>query len=87
MNRRIATFVAFALALTILAVLPCPASAQAAKTETDLTGTWKGELGAGAGKLHIVLTITKAADGAFSGQLNSVDQGANGLPVASIAPV
>jgi peptidase M23-like protein len=75
-NGHTATFVALTLALAILAVLPCSASAQATKTEADLTGTWKGELGAGSAKLHIVLTITKAADGAFSGQLNSVDQGA-----------
>ena len=64
-------------------MLPCPTSAQAAKTETDLAGTWKGELGAGSAKLHIILTITKAADGAFSGQLNSVDQGAM-IPMENI---
>jgi len=57
-------------------MVPARAMGQAAKANNDLAGTWKGELGPGAGKLHIVLTITKAADGAFSGQLNSVDQGA-----------
>jgi murein DD-endopeptidase len=75
-NCRISTFVAFALAVAILAVLPRPAFAQAAKTESDLVGTWKGELGAGAAKLRVVLTITKLSGGEFSGQLNSVDQGA-----------
>ena len=75
-SRRIATFVAFAIAIVLSAMIPARAMGQAAKADSDLAGTWKGELGADAAKLHIVLTITKAADGAFSGQLNSVDQGA-----------
>ena len=68
----IATFVALAVALLLCAVFPQPARPQAAG---DLAGTWKGELGQGAAKLHIVLSITKSSDGSFSGQLNSVDQG------------
>jgi murein DD-endopeptidase len=72
----LATFVAFTMAIALSAMVSARALGQAAKTDSDLAGTWKGELGAGAAKLHIVLTITKAADGAFSGQLNSVDQGA-----------
>jgi murein DD-endopeptidase len=71
--RYIATFVALATALLLSAVLPLSARPQAAAS--DLAGTWKGELGAGAAKLHIVLTITKSSDGSFSGELNSVDQG------------
>lgn len=71
-----ATFVALALAMVLSATAPPRAAGQAAKAGADLAGTWKGELGTGAAKLHIILTITKAADGAFSGQLNSVDQGA-----------
>ena len=81
--RRIATFVAFTMAIALSAMLPARAAGQAGKAETDVAGTWKGELGEGAGKLHIVLTITKAADGMFSGQLNSVDQGAT-LPMGNI---
>ena len=71
-----ATFVAFSMAIVLSAMTPTRGLGQAAKADSDLAGTWKGELGAGSAKLHIVLTITKAADGAFSGQLNSVDQGA-----------
>ena len=48
-----------------------------------MAGTWKGELGAGAAKLRVVLTITKLAGGEFSGQLVSVDQGAT-LPMENI---
>ena len=73
-DRRIATFVALALAILFGSMLPPVAKAQATSA-ADLAGTWKGELGQGAAKLHIVLTITKSSDGAFSGQLNSVDQG------------
>lgn len=80
---RIATFVAFAIAIVLSAMVPSRAARQAGKAESDLAGTWKGELGEGAGKLHIVLTITRTADGAFSGQLNSVDQGAT-LPMGNI---
>jgi len=76
----IATFVAFVLLSTMV---PARAVGQAAKADSDLAGTWKGELGAGAAKLHIILTITKSADGAFAGQLNSVDQGAV-LPMGNI---
>jgi murein DD-endopeptidase len=82
-RRRRRGFVAFLLGVAILASVPCRAMAQAAKTESDLSGSWKGELGEGAGKLHIVLTITKLAGGEFSGQLVSVDQGAT-LPMESI---
>ena len=78
-----ATYVALAMVLSILALLPCRATAQEAKTDTDLAGTWKGELGAGASKLHVVLTITKLSGGEFSGKLLSVDQGAT-LPVDNV---
>ena len=72
-DRRIATFVALVLAILLGAMLPAVAKAQATPA-SDLAGTWKGELGQGAARLHIVLTVTKSSDGAFSGQLNSVDQ-------------
>ena len=76
---RIATFVAtIAAVVAWLVAVPSPAMAQAGAN--DLSGTWKGELGEGAAKLHLVLTITKGSSGAFSGQLNSVDQGAT-LPL------
>ncbi len=82
-RRHIATFVALTVAVALIGMFPAHALAQAAKIDNDLAGTWKGELGADAAKLHIILTITKAADGAFSGQLNSVDQGAV-IPIQNI---
>ncbi len=75
-NWRFATFVAFALAIALSAIAPTRAAGQAANTGSDFAGNWKGELGAGADKLHILLTITKTADGGFAGQGQSVDQGA-----------
>ncbi len=71
------TIPAFLLGIIVLASVPCCAFGQ------DLAGTWKGELGEGAGKLHIVLTIIKLTGGEFSGQLNSVDQGAT-LPMENV---
>ena len=59
------------------------AGAAAQGANADFAGTWKGELGEGAAKLHLVLTVTKASNGEFSGELNSVDQGAT-LPMDSI---
>jgi murein DD-endopeptidase len=80
---RIWAWVEALLGVAILAALPCLALGQDAKTGNDLAGTWKGELGEGAGKLRVVLTIVKLAGGEFSGQLFSVDQGAT-LPMENI---
>jgi murein DD-endopeptidase MepM/ murein hydrolase activator NlpD len=82
-RRAMATFAAIFMMMTALAFVSRRASGQAGSTIGDLAGTWKGELGAGAAKLHIVLTITKAANGEFPGQLNSVDQGAT-LPMENV---
>jgi murein DD-endopeptidase len=80
---RIATFVAFGIAIAMSALVPVRAAGQAGKVEDTLAGTWKGELGEGDGKLHIILTITKLAGGEFSGQLQSVDQGAT-IPMENV---
>lgn len=49
----------------------------------DITGDWNGTLNTGSGELRLVLHVTKNADGTFKSTLDSVDQGANGIPVAS----
>jgi murein DD-endopeptidase len=81
---RIATFVALTTVLVLSVLVPVRIAGQAAKADNDLAGTWKGELGEGAAKLHIVLTITKLTGGEFSGQLNSVDQGAM-IPMENVS--
>jgi murein DD-endopeptidase MepM/ murein hydrolase activator NlpD len=77
------TLFLFLLGVALFVSLPCRAISQTAKAESDGSGTWKGELGEGAAKLHIVLTLTKTSSGDFTGALNSVDQGAS-LPMDNL---
>lgn len=49
----------------------------------DITGDWHGTLNANGGELRLVLHITKNSDGSLKATLDSVDQGANGIPVNS----
>ena len=51
----------------------------------NIAGDWQGTLKPGDVELRLVLHITKNADGNFSATLDSVDQGANGIPVASVS--
>jgi uncharacterized protein len=51
----------------------------------EIVGDWKGTLNAGGSQLHLVLHVTKADDGSLKATLDSVDQGANGIPVSAIA--
>ena len=68
------------LILTMLLVAgACFAGAQ------DIIGDWQGTLSAGGTELHLVLHISKTSDGALKATLDSVDQGANGIPVSSIS--
>jgi uncharacterized protein len=50
-----------------------------------LEGVWEGVLDAGGTQLHMRFHFTKNADGGITATFDSVDQGANGLPVTSIA--
>lgn len=50
----------------------------------DVTGDWQGTLDTGMSQLRLVLHITKSADGKLAATLDSVDQGANGIPVAGV---
>jgi len=49
----------------------------------DIAGDWHGALDTGMGELRLVLHISKSADGSLTSTLDSVDQKANGIPVAS----
>lgn len=68
------------LLLWISAMLVCASGAAA----QDVTGDWQGTLHAGAADLHLILHITRAADGGLQATLDSVDQGANGIPVKTV---
>ncbi len=60
----------------------CIASAHA-QTPPAVTGDWTGTLDVGAAKLHLALHITGPGD-ALHGTLDSLDQGANGIPIDTI---
>ena len=49
-----------------------------------LEGLWQGSLDVGAMKLRLALHVSKAADGKLTGTMDSIDQGANGIPIDSI---
>ena len=57
----------------------------AAATSQSPEGIWEGTLDTGAVKLRLRLKVTKAADGALAAKLDSLDQGANDLPVDVIS--
>jgi CubicO group peptidase (beta-lactamase class C family) len=66
------------IAPALLALLPvCQAQPQ-------IAGDWQGALNVGGAQLHLVLHITAAKDGSLKALLDSVDQGANGIPVTTV---
>ncbi|HVF88738.1 MAG TPA: alpha/beta hydrolase [Blastocatellia bacterium] len=60
-----------------------PASPDSASREMEgkLEGTWEGSL---AGRLRLILRLSKASDGTVKAVLDSPDQGATGLPVDTV---
>jgi hypothetical protein len=50
----------------------------------DIAGDWQGTIDTGMGQLHLVMHLTRASDGALQATLDSVDQGAHGIPVSSV---
>jgi hypothetical protein len=70
-----------------------PAKAYAARKDSDLQGYWKGTLtvpvpqaaaARQAVELRLILKISEAADGTFTGAMDSVDQGAKDIPISVI---
>lgn len=51
----------------------------------DIAGDWEGTLHAGVADLRLVLHISKIDGGALKATLDSLDQGAYGIPVSSIS--
>jgi len=49
----------------------------------DITGDWNGTLSINGAELRLVLHVTKNPDGTLKSTLDSVDQNAKGIPVAS----
>jgi murein DD-endopeptidase len=66
----------FLLTILILGFAPMKSSAQSVAAGEGAEGTWEGTLQGGAIKLRLIVTLTKSNGGVYSGELNSVDQGA-----------
>jgi uncharacterized protein len=49
--------------------------------QSAVEGTWQGTLDVGAMKLRLGLHVSKAAEGQLTSKLDSIDQGAMGIPV------
>ncbi len=73
MNRKLIPLALIALALTPLG-----------RAQSEIAGDWQGTLNAGGAQLRLVLHVTAAKDGSLSSTLDSVDQGAPGIPVTSV---
>lgn len=69
--------------IAALAITPL-CTAQLQNTGAQIAGDWQGTLDTGGPQLRLALHITAAKDGSFSATLDSVDQGANGIPVTSV---
>jgi dienelactone hydrolase len=69
------------LVLLVLLGLSCLVFGQT--PAKDFEGSWQGTLEAGGTKLRLVLTVTKSDAGAYSGKLDSLDQGAS-IPLDTI---
>jgi serine-type D-Ala-D-Ala carboxypeptidase/endopeptidase len=64
------------IASAVLSMASLAVFAQATPNPGSLEGVWQGALGSGAGKLPVVLTISKSSDGKYAGIFESVAQGA-----------
>jgi fermentation-respiration switch protein FrsA (DUF1100 family) len=69
---------------TVLLAALAAAASLGAKAQ-DISGDWQGALKVGPTELHLLLHISKTADGALKATLDSLDQGAMGIPISAIA--
>src|SRR5258708_11540472 len=53
--------------------------------QPSFEGNWQGSLAAGPAKLRLVVHITRTAQGQYASTLDSIDQGAMGIPVSKTA--
>jgi hypothetical protein len=67
-----------AIALLALAT-GCAARAQ------EIVGDWQGTLNTGSADLRLVVHITKSNAGSLKATMDSIDQGARGIPISSIS--
>ncbi len=78
MNRKYSLhFVTFLVIATLLVIVSHNAAAQSQSVE----GFWQGALDTGAFKLRLVMKFSRTPDGKLKGLLDSLDQGANDIPM------
>ena len=70
----------YALGLSLLTTISLSAA-----TTNALVGDWSGTLDTGIAKLRLVFRITNAPNGALTATLDSIDQGARGIPVDTVS--
>lgn len=63
---------------------PLPSAAYARRQDSPLQGAWKGTINAGGVPLRIVVKISEASPGKFTGTMDSTDQGARNIPLSTI---
>lgn len=68
--------------ILLIGALVCLAAPAA--SAQSVAGDWQGTLSSGGTELHVVLHV-RADGGKLNATLDSVDQGANGIPVTAIA--
>lgn len=60
-------------------------AAPATTPPASVAGEWSGTLHAGPTQLRLILHIKAAQDGTLTGTLDSIDQGANDIPISTVA--
>jgi pimeloyl-ACP methyl ester carboxylesterase len=81
MNRKyLLHLVPFLVIATLLVVVGPNAAAQSQSVE----GFWAGALDTGAFKLRLVMKFSRTPDGKLKGTLDSLDQGANDIPMSTV---
>jgi pimeloyl-ACP methyl ester carboxylesterase len=81
MNRKYSLhFVTFLVIATMLIIASPGATAQSQSVE----GFWAGALDTGAFKLRLVMKFSRTPDGTLKGSVDSIDQGANDIPISLV---
>lgn len=81
-------FAASAPNMITITALAQAASGQKANSQAagqGIEGIWLGTLDANGIKLRLVLKVSKGPDGKFWGKMDSIDQGANDLPIDTLS--
>jgi hypothetical protein len=71
--------------LAFFTVLVCSGSASQGPPAKGVEGDWQGTLKPAGAELRLVVHITKSQDGSLTATMDSIDQGAKGIPITAIA--